>query len=243
MRRFVLVSLAGALLFAVLWRWSQTPATTSVAPAPESEQFTQRYVNEQLKAEDKSVVELNSSANVENRQVSVRPSLEVTKKLQVLEEILKSKNDNDPRLDTEFKNLSPEMKKALESQYEKRPEEDRNGRGTIAFLVAREISGPEDLEFLSSVLREEPCLSLADCKQTNPSEKDAHLGGVDDLTMNYPQIVVLNQIEKWLGEPKSSQLDSQMLQTVEATLNAALASSVPMISEKAESLLKRIHRR
>src|SRR5688572_5521794 len=39
------------------------------------------------------------------------------KKMAVLEEIVGTKNDNDPRLDSEFRGLSPEFKRALEGRY------------------------------------------------------------------------------------------------------------------------------
>src|SRR4051812_35007052 len=51
---------------------------------------------------------------------------ETTQKVNLLKEILESKNDNDARLDSEFSNLEPEVLKALENEYHKLPAENRN---------------------------------------------------------------------------------------------------------------------
>ncbi|OFZ12037.1 MAG: hypothetical protein A2Z20_07325 [Bdellovibrionales bacterium RBG_16_40_8] len=245
MKRFALVSLPLILILAVFWWWSRSLTTIQQTTAnktlpQESNSHIARVVNEQT--EKIEATKPNLITGIEADKTSNNVNLAIKQKLQLLEEIINSKNDNDPRLDTEFNNLSAEMKLALTSQYKKISEEDRNGRGTIVFLVARDITSLSDLEFLQSVLKESPCLSLADCKQTSPNKEDSHLGSVDDLTMNYPQIVVLNRIETWLNGPNFSKINSQMLQKVDEVLNAGLASDVPMIADKAASILQQRRR-
>src|SRR6185437_1737577 len=75
-------------------------------------------------------------------------------KVALLGEILESRNDNDPRLDTEFRHLDQPTKQALIDYYHRLPVEDANGRGTIVFLLGREIRGPGDLPFFDQVLAE-----------------------------------------------------------------------------------------
>ena len=72
-----------------------------------------------------------------------------------LEEILKSKNDNDPRLDKDLSDLSLHFHKALYSKYQSLKPEDRNGRGTLVFLVARDLKNSADIEFLQKVYEED----------------------------------------------------------------------------------------
>lgn len=117
------------------------------------------------------------------------------RKLLILDEILKSRNDNDPRLDTELKVLSPELKRAMTRYYQTIPDERRNERGTIAFLYARGMTRPEEMEFITSILMEKPCLSLSDCSKPDGAHdpEAEHLQGISETTANYPQLTALRQ--------------------------------------------------
>lgn len=121
----------------------------------------------------------------------------VRQKVEILRQILKSKNDNDPRLDTEFNHLSSESKQALEREYSKFPPEAKNERGTVVFLIGKNLATQEDFDFLTSVVKENPCLSLADC-----SHKDGDLSSHDNngvaVTLEYSQIVAIKALEKYM---------------------------------------------
>jgi hypothetical protein len=112
------------------------------------------------------------------------------RKLSVLFEILRSKNDNDPRLDSELRELTPNLKKAMEKKYYEVAVEKRNERGTIVFLVGRAISDKADVDFLKGVILEKACLGLHDC------DKAENLNGVDETTANYPQLTALRALTK-----------------------------------------------
>lgn len=145
------------------------------------------------------------------------PSAVTTKeKVSTLKEILASKNDNDPRMDTELKNLSNEDKDALVSMYNDLKPERLNDKGTIAFLIGREMTRPEDAEFLKNILSEEPCLSLENCGVTNAGN-DPHMDSVNNVTLSYPQIVALNRIKNFV--------QSQDLQNVNPNILAHLTDA------------------
>jgi hypothetical protein len=108
-------------------------------------------------------------------------------RLRELDEILASKNDNDPRLDRDFSGLSAEEKGAFRRRYDSLPLESRNERGTIVFLLGRSLATDEDWAFLRRVVDEPPCLSLADCARPSLGAS----GPGDDVTLAYPALVAL----------------------------------------------------
>lgn len=114
---------------------------------------------------------------------------EARAKLAALEDVLRARDDNDPRLDREFEGLSPEAKARFREAYAALAPERRNERGTIVYLLGRNLSAPEDWAFLAAVAGESPCLSLADCAR--PS---AQAGGPgDEVTLAYPALVAVRQ--------------------------------------------------
>jgi len=126
---------------------------------------------------------------------SGRTDREARAKLKTLEDILRSKNDNDPRLDSDFASLSPAAKRLLRQRYGESAPERRNERGTIVYLLGRSASSREDWEFLRAVASEPPCLSLADCSKKAPQAEGA-LG--QEVTLAYPSLVALKQAERAL---------------------------------------------
>lgn len=149
------------------------------------------------------------------------------------EEILKSRNDSDPRVN-ELKNLSPEFHKALIEKYSSIKMEDRNSRGFIVFLVAKDLKSASDLEFLQKVYQEAPCLSLENC--TVSGNDDSHSAGVNQTTTNYPQLVGLYQIEKQLDTNPDLLKDPAMRAGILATLKQAEAFPVPAVHDRAEKI-------
>ena len=162
--------------------------------------------------------------------------------LRVLNEVLASKNDNDPRLDQEFRKLSPELKLALRAKYENLSLEDRNGRGTIVFLLGREISTPEDLEFLHAVLSEPPCLSLSDCaKETVESrggDEDSSLGV--STTLAYPQLVGLVSLDKLLSKAGANGLEREMRDAAWKIVDAAKGSPIAAVAKRAAEIERKL---
>lgn len=116
-------------------------------------------------------------------------------KLQVLEDILRSRNDNDPRLDQDFNALSDEAKSLFRKKYRELPPERRNELGTIVYLLGKNLRTAEDWKFLNQVAAEPPCLSLADCSRSTDDNA---------VTLAYPALVALKQAQRVLAETPDS---------------------------------------
>lgn len=161
------------------------------------------------------------------------------RKLLILDEILQSKNDNDPRLDSEFKDMTPELKKGLRDYYHAIPPEKRNDLGTIVFLTARSMTTAEDVAFMKSVLMEKPCLSLSDCSKDAvvTTHEEAHLQGISETTANYPQLTAirqsLNAYRQAMGEtPPNKALADQivvMFREAQSSRNSRVADEARMV--------------
>src|SRR6185312_6789894 len=79
-----------------------------------------------------------------------------TSKVEELKTILLSRNDNDPRLDLDFNGLNAADKRAFRKLYRDTKIEKRNERGTIVYLLGRNLTAPEDWKFLRDVALEPP---------------------------------------------------------------------------------------
>ncbi len=158
--------------------------------------------------------------------------------LQVLDEIFQSKNDNDPRLDRELRNLDESAKGALREKYRNLAAEKLNERGTVAFLLGRNLSSADDVAFLQGVLEERPCLGLADCSRDPGAARgeEAHLESLDSTTLLYPQLVSLHGIEAVLSDPKTS---SEVRQAALAALQAAEGSRSARVADQARRIRQR----
>lgn len=141
-----------------------------------------------------------SEAQENAQELTDALSADEKKKLANLEHILASRNDSDPALDRDFRELSPAMKAALRDRYHRLPNEDRGSRGTLIFLLGREIASPEDVAFVTEVLNEPPCLSLEDCSRRS-QEVDEHAAAVGGMTLVYPQMVAIRSFERFLKKP------------------------------------------
>jgi hypothetical protein len=162
------------------------------------------------------------------------------RKLVILQQILESKNDNDPRMDHDLANLSPEAKRAMEEYYKEIKPEQRNDRGTIVFLISREINSKADLDFLQTVLMEKPCQSLSDCSKTDaPSSGEAaHLEGINETTANYPQLMALKQMTEQYRILKGTQnTDPALASGILETFRQATRSPNPKVQQDAELAL------
>lgn len=166
-----------------------------------------------------------------------------TSKLQVLDEILSSRNDNDQRLDTEFRDLTPAMKAELRKKYFALPDEDRNGRGTLVFLLGREIKTAEDVAFISEVLKEPPCQSLTDCAhKPSTNEVDEHAAMAGAVTLVYPQLVAIKSFERTLmeGMPAKNRTRAGIQDAILDALRAAENSGQSKVADAAHAALGKI---
>ncbi|MBI5209703.1 MAG: hypothetical protein HY927_07025 [Elusimicrobia bacterium] len=135
-------------------------------------------------------------------------------KLETLEDILRSRNDNDPRLDRDFNDLSPEAKRLFRRKYAELPPESRNDRGTIVYLLGKNLDDAEDWRFLRDVAGEPPCLNLAGCS-TEPAPGLAKAFG-EDVTLAYPSLVALKQAQRVLEGPPTPERRAEALAVVAA---------------------------
>jgi len=172
----------------------------------------------------------------------------------ILSQIFKSKNDNDPRLDTEFKNLSPGTKYLLKQKYASLPAEARNERGTIVFLLGRDLANSgtaSDFQFFDQVGAEPPCRSLGDCSQeTNAGPEDSHEETAIGVTLSYPQQVLMHTLQDYLSRQQSEHQAGQQASQSQGganslvdpalhTLQVMAHSGNPSITAKAQELSNR----
>ena len=213
--RLVLVFITLALA-ALVWKLAQQ---TSVAEVP---MLSDRAL-------EPSVV--SSSAESKPEVPSEKLSAPVLRQMQILDEIFASKNDNDLRMDTDLKVLSSEAKSALQKKYFILPDIQRNEKGTIVFLIGRNLNEATDYEFLKQVVSEVPCLGLNDCQK--PMAADGLSGHGDNgvgLVLDYPQLTALKAIEK---HPATTEAFKNLQNEV---IQSAKNSKSSKISEAAQSL-------
>jgi len=161
--------------------------------------------------------------------------------LKIVNEILGSKNDNDPRMDTELKQLSPAGKAMLRARYSSLQTESRNERGTLVFLVGRELSTADDLAFIKQVLSESPCYSLSHCDREDAAANgpgERHWEGANEVTLAYPQIVALKQLDAYLSSPQRKQQDS-MAAAIREEIALARRSPVAKVASLANEIAAR----
>ena len=158
-------------------------------------------------------------------EVDPPPAAVSRARLEELEAILASHDDNDPRLDRDFNALSPGEKEQFRRAYAALAPERRNERGTVVYLLGKNLSSAEDWDFLRRVAAEPPCLSLADC-----SKRGLRQGPGDEVTLAYPALVALKQAQRELeaGGPDAAR--------ARAVVEAGKGSRSPAAARLAERL-------
>lgn len=159
-------------------------------------------------------------------------------KAALLDQVLVSKNDNDPRLDTELKQLSPGTKKLFQDRYRNLAPEKRNEKGTVVFLLGRNLENEGDLAFMGEVISEAPCLSLGDCANEpkgSVGSDDLHHDPGSGVTLAYPQIVALKSIEAFLSRPER---DAGATAAAWRSVEAAQRSRVEKVAELANEIAR-----
>jgi len=178
--------------------------------------------------------------------IAVRTTTEVTltgkdhEQIMVLNQIFQSKNDNDPRMDRLLRDFSEPMKAELRKKYASIKPENRNERGTIVFLIGRELSegrgATADLQFMKEVLLEKPCLSLVDCSKSPSSEtaEEQHLEAIHETTIHYPQLMGIRYLKQAL---ENGSLSPVMREAVIAILEESTHSPNPRVASEAAATL------
>ncbi|HNW43842.1 MAG TPA: hypothetical protein PKI19_05005 [Elusimicrobiales bacterium] len=156
------------------------------------------------------------------------PAAEAAARLAVLEEILSSKNDNDPRLDSAFNDLSPQAKRLFIQKYRQLPAESRNERGTVVYLLGRNLKTAEDWQFMQAVVGEPPCLSLENCSRAMKAEP-GHVNTGVEVTLAYPAIMALKRAERVLQAGTGDA--GQALQLISAARNSRSKAVSSMAAE------------
>jgi hypothetical protein len=168
------------------------------------------------------------------------PSTEDLQQLRALDEVLAAKNDNDPRLDHELRSFSPAARYLVRERYEATLAEKRNERGTLVYLLGRDLEAGEDVAFLDQVLSEPPCRSLSSCDKeekgaVTPDQR--HYESVNEVTLAYPQIVALKSVEGYL---KSKGADAPLSPALHQVLEKARTSPVRKVASLAEEILRNV---
>jgi len=219
------LSLGAILAIVGLWRLTQNQPPQSAFSTP---------VSPTVPSQDRVITSAAAPARTAAR--SDAGAGDIGAKVTLLEEILASRNDNDPRLDTELRYLDTEAKSTFQKRYADYAPERRNERGTIVFLLGRNLSDSKDFAFLKSVVTEAPCLSLGDCSKAAEAG-DPHLESAAEVTLAYPQLVALKQIENFL---KNGGTRPELIQEAKKVIEAAKGSRNSKVAELARELEKRL---
>lgn len=188
-------------------------------------------------------------------EIGKREIQQVQAQLQILDEVLASKNDNDPRLDSELRILGDIARKEFREVYDKLAKESLNERGTVVFLLGRNLAGEGDFRFIQNVLKEPACKSLANCtagsaqagapqlgrqpSDTSTSDRAhsaahaAHEAGVDEVTLVYPQLMALRMIGRLIA---AHEVTTKNRAWVEETLRVARESPIARVAAEARAL-------
>jgi hypothetical protein len=163
--------------------------------------------------------------------------------LRIVDDVVGTNADNDPRMDRDLKVLSPAVRQQLRLRYHQLASEKRNSKGTLVFLLGRNLNEPADLEFFKEVLSEPPCLSLADCTHlptvTPLNEEDEHNAGLS-VALAYPQMVALHAIKRRLDQQKFASLDAVVQAKLREIVEKGLASKIPQVVAAARELQQRL---
>lgn len=192
-RRILFFAVASIFVLAVVGRYA---GEDEAVPAEATGDLN--HLSEQSPAAQPPTISAVQQADpVQATAATPAPALtpQETQKLELLREVIKTGKDNDPRVDTELKELSPALKAAIKKEYQQLPKEHRNGRGFIAFLIGRSMSEPGDIEFLEQVVAEPPCQSFQDCDAKGPVYEEAEEHSTN-VSLNYPQIVATRMLKQ-----------------------------------------------
>lgn len=194
---------------------------------------TPQKLNTKVEVDSKNGTNTQSNKDLLNTEVA-KLSPEDQKKWSEFNEILNSKNDNDPRIDTSLKHMSQALHDVIIKKYQEIPPEQHNERGLVTFLISRDLQSAQDMEFIKSVYNEKPCLSLANCSVADPNP-DPHHSSANNTTLDYQQLAALYQLEAQLNKNPDLIRDPKF----RAMIDAAAMYDSPAVKRKAEELKAR----
>lgn len=234
-KKSLLAIILGALLIAGLFFYFQSsePEQNVAALKPSQLDFSQ---GNQIK--EARTIDLPPQVSPFEVPIAKNLPEKDQKKWAVFLEALKSKNDNDPQLDAELRELSPEMHESIKAAYKLLPPEDRNGRGLAAFLIARDLKTRADAEFVKEILKESPCLSFQNCSVE--AAPDPHLDGINQTSLNYPQLAALYQLEKRLEDKPEILDDPEMKSEIAEIIREGRQFPSAAVQKRAEDLEKKL---
>lgn len=214
-------SAAAVILSAVIWIFAMVHDS-----APELAEVSTPSSNVRVReggeATPRVASRFEASAVVSQSALDANSESEMDRKWKIVEGILESRNDSDPRLDTELRNLTPEFKDKLREKYRSLGRERLNERGTLVFLVGRTPT-EKDLKFLQQVALEPICRSLADCQKSAGQT----LGDEStETTLVYPQRVAVHM----MAQTAASSTDPQLREQARASLLSTAKTASPPIS-------------
>lgn len=230
---------ASVLLAVVLWVAERDRSTDKEQVMPTVQSGTPQNLN-LVSGVAKNMSETKSKPSTSDLSLLLeKASPEDRAKLSLVNEVLDAHNDNDQRLDKEFNHLSAGAKKLFRAQYEALPQEKHNTRGTLVYLLGRNLSETGDFDFLHKVLSEPACLGMADCSKEDPgstSSDSLHHDLGTDTTLAYSQLVTLKSIEALLANKGAS---SELKAAAFKELEYALHSQNFKVSSLAEHIRKK----
>lgn len=238
-KRFPFVFVAAVFGIFVLWKMQSldqhSKQTTSVQASTGSKSLLDQAFSTLSKTESSDRSQNLASENHSLKLPIPESNNAPSEKLRVLESILAKANDNDPRLDTVLRNFSVAEKQLIVSKYSQLDPELLNQRGTLVFLLGRELKDSADVQFISDVLHSEPCRSLGRCSEEakGSHHPEGEIG--TDLTLVYPQMVALHSIQSTLQKPN---IDEQRKTELKRELETATRSQHPLIAKRANEILQ-----
>lgn len=144
--------------------------------------------------------------------------------LTVLRDIVATGKDHDPRLDTGFSEMSDALRAAIRAECRITEREKFRARGVLVHALGRSLRSETDVAFMGDVLREEPCLSVADCRQPPARGETTGLAG-DETSVIHPQLMALRSLQ--VAYEAISASASPFLVRIRRELHLVQASSAP----------------
>ena len=183
----------------------------------------------------------STSPNIQALAKPAKITPEDIRLVKTLNEILASKNDNDPRLDQSFNHLSSGARYLMEKRFYETPAEKLNEKGTIVFLLGNHLESGADIDFLGKVLEEPVCRSLEDCnKDANSADAEgagAHQEVGIEVTLAYPKLMSIKKMESYLAKPNSEQ-SHEIQERILNLLQKQMESPIPAVRRSAERVLQ-----
>lgn len=230
------VAIAASLLFS---RQTQSPAQSVPVAANSPTPGASPLINEAPTPSPSTSSVATPTPLVSSSSLSAQDR----EQLRVADDVLAKAADNDPRMDKELKVLSAPVQEQLRARYGQIKAESRNSKGTVVFLLGRNLKEPGDLDFLASVVSEPPCLSLADCTRppsaTGMNEDDHHNGGLS-VALAYPQLVALHSVSRLIERTPNLSDQPLMKKKVLEFIQKGLASPTPEVAAAARELQRRL---